>query len=196
MLNKAKKSLPIVYAIIFFSMLLILIPGTTVSAEENLLLNSPEEFERRTEEYIYSNDENYYFDLDLAIQNGENQDMIEFGTIFNAINDNNSEETSVYISDPNQFVTLGLRDDIRKLGSYGNWCGPGNKGKQAVIDVLDLACARHDVCYAQRGWGNRACNRIFVNDIDKIRNSTQWRNLGRATQLYALAARGIFSRYM
>lgn len=196
MFIKAKNILPVIYATIFFSMLLIIIPGNSVMAEENLLSDFPEEFRQRTEEYIVSNNESHYFDLNSAIENGESQDIIEFGEIFNAINENNPEGSSGIVSDPDQFVTFGLKNDVRKLSRYGNWCGPGNKGKQSVIDVLDLSCARHDVCYAQKGWGNRACNRAFVNDIDKIRRSKQWRKLSRAGQLYALAARGVFSRYM
>lgn len=153
------------------------------------------EFNKEMEKYIISDDENYYFDVDLAKKNKEDEDMIAVGEIFNTIS-NNFLGTDFSIElDSEDFTTLGLVDDIKNLGSYGNFCGPGHTGGNP-IDALDYACARHDACYGQRGWGNATCNKNFVNEIDRIRNSSSWGKIGRFGQLYALAARALFSRFM
>lgn len=53
---------------------------------------------------------------------------------------------------------------------HGNFCGPGNRGPQAMpIDALDRACMRHDACSPLRGEiASCACNRRLHREAQRV----------------------------
>lgn len=185
---------------------LILSPLTIVSAEENsttippsgeylenpidstMLSESPDAFEAETQKYITGS----YFDVNSAVENDESDLLIQYGKMFNAISTEYSRTHQQKIGDENIAVPAGFIDDLFALGTYGNYCGLGQRGN-TPIDALDYACARHDVCYAQMGRGFPTCDSQFVNALVSIRNSSSWSTLSRWGQLYLIAAQAIFS---
>ncbi len=47
---------------------------------------------------------------------------------------------------------------------HGNWCGPKHAGG-AVLDPLDAACRRHDLCtYATRNY-DCGCDLLFMDEL-------------------------------
>jgi hypothetical protein len=47
---------------------------------------------------------------------------------------------------------------------HGNWCGP-NHGAGPVLDLLDAACMRHDMCVAQAGLLDCGCDLAFMDEL-------------------------------
>lgn len=50
---------------------------------------------------------------------------------------------------------------------YGHYCGPGNEGGEP-IDAVDAACKCHDECYHYQGRFNPACDKKFIEDLNKL----------------------------
>ncbi|SDK38817.1 phospholipase A2 family protein [Alkalibacterium thalassium] len=140
------------------------------------------------EQYIYYSDEEELslFDVEAAIENGLNKDEARsLGLAFNSLSREYKEKP---VNDIDTITTYSLNPT-----TYGNWCGKGQNGR-TPIDNLDWACARHDACYAQRGWGNSACDRIFVSELRAVKNnSTQWNRLSFFGKTYLNAAILLFS---
>ena len=115
-----------------------------------------------------------WFNDTVARENGVLQETIDVGIIYNAI------------------LLRSLPDDSEGTWSlgYGNWCGKGNNG-QDPIDVLDSLCKIHDECYAKEGWGSRACNREFVNNLET--NLYRIKQISKRAEIYAKAAIKLFS---
>lgn len=63
---------------------------------------------------------------------------------------------------------------------YGNWCGPhwsgGNQNPPLPpIDSLDRSCMKHDICYAEKGYYNKECDRQLVTDCMSMpKNPLDW----------------------
>lgn len=51
------------------------------------------------------------------------------------------------------------------LPIWGNWCGPGHGGGEA-LDLLDYACMMHDKDYAKYGYFDCASDLRLINRID------------------------------
>lgn len=140
------------------------------------------------EEYTYYSKEEglYLFDTNAALKTETNKEKaILFGQIFNSL----SRE---YKEDPKKAIDTVTTYSLNPT-KYGNWCGKGQKGG-TPIDDLDWACARHDVCYAQRGWGNSFCNSEFVKELRAIKNnSTKYNKLSWYGKTYLNAAILLFS---
>ena len=47
---------------------------------------------------------------------------------------------------------------------HGNWCGPKHTGG-AVLDPLDAACRRHDVCAGQVRDNDCGCDLLFMDEL-------------------------------
>lgn len=80
------------------------------------------------------------------------------------------------------------------IGSYGNYCGMGNKGWHlAPIDDLDSACKEHDKCFKGFTSDNRSCNKAFLKRLLPIIQV----NSGLTTKgAYALAAYKLFAHFV
>lgn len=85
-----------------------------------------------------------------------------------------------------------ILDDIvnkaKGIISYGNYCGPGNNGKDP-IDILDKQCYKHDKCYAKNGQWDTSCDIKFVRDL--ISNYSSYS--GVTAKAYAASAMIIFA---
>lgn len=60
------------------------------------------------------------------------------------------------------FPALAGHDPQIGFPVHGNWCGPGVSGPGAPIDLLDTRCRTHDLCYAEKGYFNKTCDRQLV----------------------------------
>lgn len=53
---------------------------------------------------------------------------------------------------------------------YGNWCGPNHPpditNAPAPIDLLDMQCKKHDLCYFEKNDFDCGCDREMVKEID------------------------------
>lgn len=122
------------------------------------------------------------FNMAEASDNGESDLLLEMGKNFNNISsamDENSQDT-----------VKSLERMLLPIGSYGNYCGKGNRPGTNPIDNLDSACRTHDNCYARSGWGNKTCDRNFVRALLPIIQTT---NATTYKYWYAVAAAKIFS---
>jgi len=54
------------------------------------------------------------------------------------------------------------------MAMHGNWCGPRHFGGP-VVDVLDAACRRHDLCVAKAGYLDCGCDLDFMDELRHIR---------------------------
>lgn len=117
------------------------------------------EDERILNEYVISGDNGIlYFDVEKAIENGETDEVVEIGNLFNEFSaDMNTENDN--------------SDMLRGIPVWGNCCGPGY-GSGEPIDLLDEGCRQHDNCYVH-GGNNCKCNRKLINYINK--------NIGKMT---------------
>lgn len=140
------------------------------------------------EQYTYysEDEELYLFDIESALENELDEDNAQlFGFVFNSL----SRE---YKQDPEKGINTVITYSLNPT-KYGNWCGSGQNG-ETPIDELDWACARHDACYAQRGWGNSFCNQQFVSELRAVKNnSTEWNKLSWYGKTYLNAAILLFS---
>jgi hypothetical protein len=50
------------------------------------------------------------------------------------------------------------------LPVHGNWCGP-NHGGGAVLDPLDAACRRHDICFESTRNFDCGCDLHFMDEL-------------------------------
>lgn len=64
---------------------------------------------------------------------------------------------------------------------HGNWCGP-NFGAGPILDALDAACFRHDMCSGQMGAFNCGCDLAFMSEL----RSQPWPNPGLAQKARAV----------
>lgn len=136
------------------------------------------------DKYLYFNEGKYLFDVTSAIENGENENVIQFGQIFNNLSKD-------YTESPRRTIRA-----LTKAFSYGNWCGKGNNGK-TPIDRLDRACKAHDLCYEKKGWSSKSCNREFVNELKRIKGPNRdYQTLNVYGRLYLDAAIALFSKFM
>lgn len=127
------------------------------------------EDERILKEYVtIGKDDVLYFDVDKAINNGENDDVIEIGNLFNEFSDDMNKKSDGTVM-------------LRGIPIWGNWCGPGY-GSGKPIDLLDEGCRQHDNCYVH-GGNNCSCNQRLINYIN--------RNIGRMTGGQSVMARAV-----
>ncbi|MBO1126601.1 hypothetical protein FQS96_14260 [Enterococcus faecalis] len=80
--------------------------------------------------------DNKYFEYEIAQQNDESQLLLEVGIEFNNL-------ATILKNEGNQATVDRSKRDI---GRYGHYCGHGNSGGNPVDD-LDAACQLHDSCY-------------------------------------------------
>lgn len=106
------------------------------------------------------------FDLQKAKQDQQSIDVLNVG---NAINDLSLNiEAEGYTSTVN-----GVFRALFPIGSYGNYCGKGNKGwNKKPIDDLDAACRSHDACFKGFNAKSKSCNRAFISKLRPIANRT------------------------
>lgn len=97
-------------------------------------------------------DESTYFDMAAAEEAGASAATREIGSLINQL------AVSQRGAGENQMTTM------LSVPIWGNWCGPGHGGGNAV-DVLDSICQTHDYCYAARGYFACSCDRQIVLDI-------------------------------
>ena len=50
------------------------------------------------------------------------------------------------------------------LPVHGNWCGPSHGGG-AVLDPLDAACRRHDICFDNTRTFDCGCDLEFMDEL-------------------------------
>ncbi|CYX27331.1 TPA: hypothetical protein U1741_000465 [Streptococcus suis] len=148
------------YVFIIMICTLILVPNSvyakTISAVNEYKTNRIiAEDERILSEYVITGKNNIpYFDVDKAIGNGESEDIIESGKLFNDFS--NAMSVDNYNEEALRAMTLPI---------WGNWCGPGY-GSGAPIDLLDEGCRQHDNCYVH-GGNNCKCNKKLINYINR-----------------------------
>lgn len=109
------------------------------------------------EEYLVKDENFVSFNLEKAIADGIDKEIIEIGECINELSD------AYNASNHNDKQLLRSIE----VAVYGNYCGPNtpwNK-KDAPIDTLDTYCMYHDLCYLSKGWGNKECNRKFVQQL-------------------------------
>lgn len=112
------------------------------------------ETERLVDTYVtLDTDEIPYFDVEEARKNGESEENIEFGELFNE-----------YSYDMNNVQNNEIQTRV-SIPIWGNWCGPGY-GHGEPIDLLDEGCKIHDGCY-EPGKKNCGCNQILIDYIDR-----------------------------
>ncbi|GEQ62541.1 hypothetical protein M2904_10085 (plasmid) [Vagococcus lutrae] len=117
------------------------------------------------QQYVIQSEDGLIFDVEQAIQNQENEIVIEVGENFN------------YFAKLDDNSTEGKRRLVRAISIpiYGNYCGPGTDFNAAgnPIDQLDRYCMYHDLCYGANGWGNKQCDIQFVTNLTTgLRNGT------------------------
>lgn len=154
------------YAFLIMICTLILVPNSvyakTIGAVNEYKSNQIiAEDERIMNEYVKIGKDNVlYFDIDKAIGNGESEEVIKIGKLFNEFSDDMNKEGD-------NMATLRAAS----IPIWGNWCGPGY-GSGRPIDLLDEGCRQHDNCYVH-GGNNCNCNKRLINYIN--------RNIGRMT---------------
>ncbi|MGM0140291.1 hypothetical protein IGI65_002776 [Enterococcus sp. DIV0755b] len=127
------------------------------------------------------------FDVDKAVAEQQSQEVIEVGEVLNLI----SRDIDNYgFHDGAEPVLRALFP----IGSYGNYCGKGNKGwNKNPIDDLDSACREHDKCFQGFNAKSKACNRAFVRRLLPIVQTNSPLTYKGA---YAAAALKLFSSNM
>lgn len=118
-----------------------------------------------------------YFDENLAIDNNEEELILEAGREYNEIRWQESQEMYESIN--------RKKRSIADITRYGNWCGKGNNGR-APIDILDAQCKKHDNCYSSRGMWNTSCDIEFLHNL--ARNFGAITKRGTHATAYAIAA--------
>ena len=96
------------------------------------------------------------FDMEKALEDNVDEDIIAAGDIFNTLA---SAEYEYYIND--------AEAQTRSKGPipiWGNWCGP-EYGSGEPIDLLDYGCREHDWCYGKRGYHKCSCDDDFLRFI-------------------------------
>ena len=164
-----KKILKYLVMLSIFSVSMLFTNGI-VNAEKMVGLSPEDEKIQETlAKYTVNEGDSTSFDLDAAIQNQEDDIIIEIGMVINNIS--RDEKTS---QNPYARATFLI---------YGNYCGYGNKGKGKMpTDNLDTACMYHDYCYVH-GGNNKTCNTNFRNRLSAIMKVTK-----KTTYKYAVAA--------
>ena len=74
---------------------------------------------------------------------------------------------------------------------HGNYCGPGDRGRDAdgaplaPVDALDAACQRQDSCYDQAAARSCACDRSLKREALRLSedSSLSWALRGRAASV-------------
>lgn len=147
-----KKLLSLMFAVI----LCISCSVTSFAQETTFDGSSSDEIMDKVMEYLYEEDGVKKFDVDAAVENGEDEDIISIGESFNTF-------SSSMVENPrNARLTLEI---------YGNWCGPGHSGPEAPIDNLDKACKQHDLCYARYQYFDCDCDAELIRTIRYYRDN-------------------------
>lgn len=128
------------------------------------------------------------FDFESAFADNVDSETIEVGLAIHSITQSINEKG----------FNKGLQPTVRALfpiGSYGNYCGKGNKGMtKKPIDDLDSACRAHDRCFKGFNSKSKACNRAFVKRLMPIVQKNKGKTTYKA--VYARAAMKLFSKNM
>lgn len=140
------------------------------------------------DKYISKNDNGaLIFDIESASQAQESQEVLKVGEVINSISQDINE---VGFHDGTEPVLRWLFP----IGSYGNYCGKGNKGwDKKPIDDLDSACREHDKCFKGFNAKSKSCNRAFVKRLLPIVQTNSPLTYKGA---YAAAALKLFSSNM
>lgn len=83
----------------------------------------------------------------------------------------------------NACATSSQGKNAISIPTHGNFCGPFHpvvndrtKLEKLIelltnepVDDIDAACQRHDICFELAGWGNLACNRELVYEVNAMR---------------------------
>jgi len=97
-------------------------------------------------------DNTLYFDLVRAMEEQEDELILEAGQLFN-------------------LFSAGMKKDANQamakisMPIYGKYCGPGHSGPGTPIDALDKACQKHDKCYSKRGYFACSCDKELLSDV-------------------------------
>lgn len=71
--------------------------------------------------------------------------------------------------------TFSKLEAVSSFPIYGNYCGPDypkTKSTAIPIDMTDLACKDHDLCYEQNGYLNATCDQELVDDLKRSQPQT------------------------
>lgn len=141
--------------------------------------------------YVENDDEGYSLvNIDALKKNEKpSQDILNIAYEFNKLY---FEDKGSGLSSADSFATL------RAIGpTYGNWCGYKHTHadrNHPAIDILDAFCKNHDLCYRDRGNGNRTCDRNFARDLKSLINSPSLQvGIGYYGKVYMRAAYAYFS---
>lgn len=145
-------------AYLFLSIVFLLPSGTIANAfSENIKYKMDEE-QKIIQSYIVDDGNFIRFDMEKALEDNVDEDIITAGDIFNTLA---SAEYEYYIND----VEAQTRSkEPTPIPIWGNWCGPGY-GSGEPIDLLDYGCRDHDVCYKEVGYHKCSCDDDFLKFI-------------------------------
>lgn len=152
---------------------------TEMSSEESVL--ELKNLLQTVEQYI-EYDNGGWFNEELAYTNQESEEIIAIGQAYNIML---RDELSGNYEQNNR-----KKRSVLDAVYYGNWCGPGDKGR-APIDILDAQCQAHDHCYATQGRWNTGCDIAFVYNIGS--NFGAINKIGWHARSYAVAAVLVFA---
>lgn len=160
---------------------------STAYASDNAIEKNFDNVSNNLKNYLeIDNQGNYYINLEVAKDNGESEEVLRTGLLFNTITD----FSKLY---PNKVSALfsSIPDDSEAIfrTGWGNYCGFGNNGGDP-IDILDYFCQLHDDCYTEKGWGNNTCDSQFVDNLKN--NMTAIKKLGSDAAIYANHALRLF----
>lgn len=169
----------------FIVLLFIITQAENVSAEEISFFKEIDSVFKYVE---YDEHYNSEINIEALIENEDfvSAEMMEAANLYNEWSDQNLS--------PDEFVS-----QVRSIiPSYGNWCGPGNTHSNRnypSIDMLDAFCKNHDLCYRDKGYGNRSCDRTFARNLKGMLNNSSFTNgLSYYGKLYLRVAYEFFSR--
>lgn len=131
---------------------------SSLSKEDTELFNQLDKYT------ILSEKEYQKIDVEQAIKDGASDNVIKVGNMINGIIEQNGQNT-IENKEIDPYALL-------PIGSYGNYCGAGNKPGSSPIDNLDTACMHHDKCWNGVFGNNTTCNRQFVRRLLPIVQAT------------------------
>lgn len=140
---------------LFLSIVFLLPSGTIVNAfSENIEYEMDKE-QKIIQSYIVYDENFIRFDMEKAIEDNVDEDIIAAGDIFNTLV---SSEYEYYMNDGE------VQTRRATVPIWGNWCGP-EYGSGPPIDILDYGCREHDWCYRDRGYHKCSCDDDFLKYI-------------------------------
>lgn len=113
-----------------------------------------------------------YFDMEEAVRNGENDDVLFVGNQVNAFADQDVQ----FLPRSNDW---GFTKAGQGMFSGYRYCGLGNLGGKPV-NTLDEGCRQHDNCYGSRGWGKCSCDQEFIAYINRNSSKMGWTEWAQA----------------